>query len=129
MNNESNSNHHRQGARDDAFDSAMRTLHRDALQQVTPAVRWRLKPASAPPKGGVAGRFFDWRVGGALAGSVAAAVFALAVGVGLWRTPDTMSPAPAATLTAADANTGVLEQDPDFYAWLASEDADLLAVE
>jgi hypothetical protein len=116
---------------DARFDAAMRALHRDALDQLTPAVRWRLKPArpalprsAAEPRGA--------RMAPLWAGGVAA-VCALAVGVGLWRSADPVAPAaPAAQLVMEeldeDAAT-VLGEDPDFYAWLASDDADLVAME
>lgn len=117
--------------RDARFDAAMRDLHRSAVASVTPQLRWKLRPA---PTGGAAGRFGgrgfgDWRVGTGLA-AVTAAVFAVAIGFGL-RAPDDAA-SPTSTLAANDPATetvGVLEQDPDFFAWLASDDAALVAVE
>jgi hypothetical protein len=68
-------------------------------------------------------------MGTALAG-VAAAVFALALGVSLWRPVEDANPATGALVAVSpDDGATVLEQDPDFYAWLASDDADLLAME
>jgi hypothetical protein len=113
---------------EDRFDAAMRALHQDALVHVSPQVRWKLRPATGA-KSSRTSRAGTWRVSTVLAG-VAAAMFALALGVSLWKPLDDPSPT-TNTLAAAsvDDGTTVLEQDPDFYAWLASDDADLLAME
>lgn len=131
-------NMHPHDPRDEGFDAAMRTLHRASLAQVSPAVRWKLRPAAAPPLGGVAGYFGNmpirgmrirsWRVGAAFAG-VAASVFALALGVSLWRADVGSGTAAAPVAVATDESATVFDQDPDFYAWLASDDADLVAME
>jgi hypothetical protein len=123
---------HQHDDRNERFDAAMRALHQDALGQLTPSVRWRLKPAASRAHGGVAGRFAQSRIGPVWAGAMAA-VFAVAVGVGLWRStePAGVATAPAQVAVeqgASDAAT-VLGEDPDFYAWLASADADLVAME
>lgn len=126
-------NMHPHDPRDDRFDDAMRALHHASLAQLSPAVRWKLRP-SAKPQGGVAGRFDGmpigrWRIGTAFAG-VAASVFALALGVSLWRADDgTAAPTTAPATVAAEEAGAVFDQDPDFYTWLASEDADLVAME
>lgn len=114
--------------RDARFDDAMRRLHGAALASVSPQLRWKLRPAPAMT-GGVAGHFGAWRAGAAYA-TAAAAVFAVAVGIGL-RQPDTAGEAPPRlAVQQAEAGTvGVLEHDPDFFAWLASDDAALVAVE
>ncbi len=113
---------------DDRFDAAMRNLHRGSLGQLSPQVRWRLKPAAPEAKGGVAGRFGDFRIGPLWAGAFAA-MFAVAVGVGLWRNAGPAAPAAAPAPVAVEDAATVLGEDPDFYAWLASADADLVAME
>lgn len=118
---------HRDEGQDDRFDEAMRALHRSAVAQVSPQVRWQLRPASRPA-GGVAGRFADWRVDMAFAGT-AAAIFAVAVGLGLRDPAGTGTVPVEAAPAASPAAAGVLDQDPDFYAWLASDDAELVAME
>lgn len=113
---------------EDRFDAAMRALHQDALAHVSPGVRWKLRPATEA-RSSRSGRAGAWRRGAALAG-VAATMFALAQGVSFWKPLDDASPA-TNTLAAVSVDDGatVLEQDPDFYAWLASDDAELLAME
>jgi hypothetical protein len=112
---------------EDRFDAAMRALHQDALAHVSPGVRWKLRPATAAQSSRT-DRASAWRRATALAG-VAAAVFALALGVSLWKPLDDARPA-TNTLAAESVDDGatVLEQDPEFYAWLASDDAGLLAM-
>lgn len=112
---------------DTRFDAAMRTLHRDALAQVTPSVRWRLKPASLTARSATE-RNVALRAAPLWAGAVAA-VCAVAVGVGLWRAPDPAAAAATPAQFTADDSATVLGEDPDFYAWLASDDADLVAME
>lgn len=114
------------------FDAAMRALHHDALAQVTPGVRWRLKPAQPALEPRLRGHRGGLHLAPLWAGGVAA-VCALAIGVGLWRSAQAPLPsAPGVQLavndTGDDAAT-VLGEDPDFYAWLASADADLVAME
>jgi hypothetical protein len=68
-----------------------------------------------------------WPLGAAFA---AAAVIALAVGLRLH--PEALpQAAPEATVavSGADDATVLLDRNPDFYAWLASPDAEQLAME
>lgn len=110
---------------DDRFDQAMRNLHASAVAHVSPQLRWKLRPAPRIT-GGVAGRFGNWHVGPLAAGAVVAA-FAVAIGLALRGPQEATTTAPVATIAPEAAATGVLDQDPDFYAWLASEDAELVA--
>lgn len=121
-------------AGDDRFDANMRALHRTALEHVSPQVRFRLRPA-APPQGGVGGLFGHWRRGPLLAG-LGVAVLALALGIAVWPRGEPSAPvaegaiAGSAQPAQVDADAAfALEQDPDFYAWLASDDAALVAME
>lgn len=117
-------------SRDDRFDTAMRGLHRSALANLSPQVHWRLKPAERAPQGGVAGWFFGrWSPGQRVAGAGVAAL-AIALGMAVWPAADQVTPGgPAPAIATADDGAGVLEQDPDFYAWLVSDDAALVAME
>lgn len=111
------------------FDAAVRTCYRDAAAHVSPRVRWRLHPHAARGAAQPAARR-DWRLGTAFAG-LAAAVFALAIGLNLRAPVEPATQRPAAMTMATDAEapaTTSLDEDPDFYAWLA-DDADLVAME
>ncbi|TWI02669.1 hypothetical protein IP90_01766 [Luteimonas cucumeris] len=123
-------NDHRQS--DDAFDQALRGQYRQATRQLSPNTLARLRQVRHAATLGVPQRRgFAWPLLGG-AGALAAAVFAIAFGLNLRN--DTL-PATDATPTAVaigDAITepaSALDQDPDFYAWLGSADAELVAME
>ena len=108
-----------------------RELHARSLEAMSPRVRaqlqLRLQAAVAPRPSRVRGR--DWRW-------AAAPAFALALAFALPRLgvqPPGGDAAAAqvafAAATAAEAPVVPLEQDPEFYAWLASADAVALASE
>lgn len=113
------------------FDAGLRARHAEALQRLSPQVLAQLAQRrhaalrGQPPT--------NIRHGGlryAIAGF--AAVGALALGLQLQR-PAGLPLAPAATTAAVAASTPrndtLLDQDPEFYAWLASPDARQLAME
>ena len=112
------------------FDEALRGHHRVSLEQLSPQVRAQLaQRRHAAPRGSSPQR--SHRFGFAAAGF--AALCALAIGV-QFRTPPTPSAAPdtmvASTNTiSARTDSIILDQDPDFYAWLASSDAMQVAME
>lgn len=118
---------------DDRFDNAMRDLHAQAVSQVSSATRARLRVArhaAARPTGErEPRRGFTWVLGSGLA-----AVFAVAIGLQL---RPAQAPAPAASApplvattgtpanaTSFDADTALaaLDENPDLYLWLASND-------
>lgn len=112
--------------RDHAFDQAMRRLHAQAVEQVSPATRARLRTARhasaeaarAPHRGWV------WASG-------AVAVFALAIGLRLHApAPVVETPAVAAVESSYDADSAIasLDENPDLYLWLASNDDAVAAV-
>ena len=120
--------HHEQD--DHSFDQAMRRLHMQAVDQVSPATRARLRVARQAATTPAATREHRRGPGWVLATGFAA-VSALAIGLMLRPSPQApaaTSPAPAvaaATTTAAyDADTGLatLDENPDLYLWLASND-------
>jgi hypothetical protein len=114
------------------FDDALRGHHRISLQQVSPKTRAQLAQrrhaalrVTAPHR--------THRLGYAAAGF--AALCALAIGV-QFRNPSSqplpVTGAEVATNTTAipaRADSTMLDQDPDFYAWLASSDAMQVAME
>ena len=119
------------------FDAQARNLHRASLAQMSPQTLARLRAArhearrAAPASGGA--RPWRW---------IAATAFTavLAVGVGLQflpQAPTTTSPGATTTAPLAANNgdaldetaAGTLEEDPDLYLWLASAEAQPLAME
>jgi hypothetical protein len=112
--------------RDARFDAAMRQLHESAVDRVSGRTRLqlqqapRMEPATSPARP----HRFAWPLAASFA-----AVLALMVGMQLWNEP---APAPAAPATVADTDAdidAVLDENPDLYLWLASNDAYALAME
>lgn len=118
-------------ARDAAFDAAMRERYIAAGEHVSTQVRWRARPGVPRPASAGSARQRGWHPGGVFAG-VAAAVFAVALGIGLYS-PQVQSPGTAALASqqgGIDNSNPIepLDQDPDFYAWLDSDDVSSLAM-
>ena len=118
---------------DESFDRAMRDLHAQALTRVSPQARARLRaahtaadarhaPLRAPMRG----------LGWVLAGGCAA-VFALVIGL-QWRGPSPTAHVPTQTAgteaaddsidspDSTDSVVDALDENPDLYLWLASND-------
>ncbi len=116
---------------DDAFDQAMRDRYRRASGSVSAATRSQLRQARhAAAIGDTRRSRFSWPL---LLGGATAAAFAIAFGLGLHEqmllAPDTTQAATVATAAGYDDPALALDQDPDFYAWLGSADAELVAME
>jgi hypothetical protein len=119
--------HHEQD--DHAFDQAMRRIHLQAVEQVSPATRTRLRVARQAATTPGAARERRRGPGWVLASGFAA-VFALAIGLLLRPPPQApaaaLPPPEVATVTApaydADTALAVLDENPDLYLWLASND-------
>lgn len=120
---------------DAPFDAQARRLHAAALSHVSPQTLARLRAARhAATQDAPAARAGHWRW---MAATAFTAV--LAVGVGVQFLPDRQAAPPSATPPAmADAAAGsaddfnaasVYDEDPDLYLWLASVDAQPLAME
>lgn len=109
---------------DDSFDAAMRDLHAQALMQVSPQTRNRLRAARTAAAQRAPVRGFGW-----VLASGFAAVFALAIGL-QWQGPSGVSaPTPVAdsdtvdyVIDGMDTAVATLDENPDFYLWLASND-------
>ena len=106
------------------FDRRARALHSQALAALSPRIRAQLhNRQQAVARQPHAPHHWSW---------AAAAVLALAVAFGApWRSVheparDVLAAQASATATPALAT---LDQDPDFYLWLASADAVALASE
>lgn len=112
---------------DNAFDARQRGTWRTAVAAVPPSLAWRLRPA-APMRTHASSR---WPLGAALA---AAAVVAISLGLRPHpaTVPQAVSSSGASVVVASadtDDATATLDRNPDFYAWLASSDAEQLAME
>ncbi|WP_240096161.1 hypothetical protein [Thermomonas flagellata] len=135
-------------ARDLLFDAALRARHAEALGALSPRVRAQLAQRRAAALRGQAARpapALRWRP----AVAAFAAAGALALGLQLHRAPAPGAAAPVAALATADAAATttapatsapatplarpradtLLDQDPEFFAWLGSADARRLAME
>src|SRR5690606_15092398 len=107
-----------------AFERRARAAHQAAVQALAPRVRAQLRlRARQATAGGGPDRAPRW-------GWIAAPALALALAFALpWPgTRDDPAPAPAPVAAAPAVEVAApLEQDPDFYLWLASADAIALA--
>ena len=112
------------------FDEALRGHHRVALEQLSPKVSAQLAQRRHAALRGISPHR-NHRLGFAAAGF--AALCGLAIGV-QFRNPPTPSPAVNTIVAGTNASPSradniILDQDPDFYAWLASSDAMQVAME
>ena len=120
----------------DDFDRRMRALHARAVDQVPPRTLYELsvRRANAARAPQPAPRRAGWW----LAGTAAAAVVALAIGLqqpgqGPAGSDDALPPLALVAEAAgtADFEDGLasLEEDPDLYLWLDAQDSQFLAME
>ena len=115
-----------------AFDRSLRQLHAAAVAQISPQTLARLRSArhglenAAAPRRGHAWRW--------LAASAFSAVLAVAIGLQFMPRTDTV-PAAQPLIAATDAGddyasgSTALDENPDLYLWLASSEAEPLAME
>ena len=116
----------------DTFDHNMQKLHAASVSHLSPQTLARLRAArhglaeAAPQRG------HSWRW---ITASAFSAVLAVVIGVQFLPQSQTVSDAPAVASTSnvdEDTYTGstaVLDENPDLYVWLASQDAATLAME
>ncbi|MFZ5605695.1 MAG: hypothetical protein ACOY4A_00455 [Pseudomonadota bacterium] len=117
------------------FDASVRARHAEALQRLSPRVQAQLaQRRNAALRGQPAPARRSHRLHFAAAGL--ATLCALALGLQFRPVPSEAPGArlPAAALTAATpkaarAPTTLLDEDPEFYAWLGSSDARRVAME
>jgi len=96
-------------------DTALRALHAQALEQLSPATLARLRrdrQAAAPRRG---------RVHGWWMATACSAVAALALGYSFTVNPP-RTPAAPQVATAVDDSSDVLDENPDLYVWLGTTD-------
>ena len=111
------------------FDEALRRHHCVSLEQLSPKVSAQLAQRRHAVLRGTAPHR-SHRFGFAAAGF--AALCALAIGVQFRNPPSSTAPETilaSTTPAPARADSIILDQDPDFYAWLASSDAMQVAME
>ena len=117
--------------KNDTFDRDMQQLHATAVDNISPQTLARLRAARhglekeiAPQRG------HAWRWMTATAFS---AVLAVAIGMQFLPTAQPVAPASptVAAVVADEYTTGVtaLDENPDLYVWLASSEAEPLAME
>ena len=112
---------------DEGFDRALRAIHADAVSNVSARtraqLRQRLRGATRPAPS----RRHRWQLASAL-------VAVLLVAGAYWRTtmvsPETPSPAAVATNATDNGDlVAVIDETPDLYLWLDSDEATRLASE
>lgn len=112
---------------DAAFDAELRALHRTSLRQLSPATLAKLRAARASAQAAPAPRRWPWVTATAFSGL-------LALGLGLQFMTAPQGPGPQAAAASAGSgateNAGeLLDENPDLYLWLASSEAQPLAME
>ena len=101
------------------FDRQARQLHQAALQALDPATLARLR--AARQAGAQASHSRLGRRGGWVVATACSAL--LAVGLGVHLNRPVPAPAAASTVVATVDGDEVLEQNPDLYVWLGSQNA------
>lgn len=119
---------------DGGFDARARDAHRAAADSLSPRVRAQLRQRTRLALGGIGSAVAASRPAAPRWGWVAAPALALALAFALPRPAgDSPGNQPAETMAEAPAQptelAAPLEQDPDFYLWLASADAVALAAD
>lgn len=116
------------------LDATLRARHAASLEHLSPRVQAQLaQRRNAALRGESARR--GSRHGYRYAAAGFAAVFALMIGLRFGPTPPNAAlearPAVAAGTTAAEpsANVTMLDEDPEFYAWLGADDSQQVAME
>lgn len=112
---------------DHAFDAAIRASHEVSLDRLSPGVHAQLaQRRNAALRGQAVRRGHG--LGYAAAGF--AALCALAIGLQFGTLPAPVAPATTSPQASVSPSVGtMLDEDPEFYAWLASPDAQLVAME
>lgn len=120
------------GDADRAFDQSVRERYRQALVSLPPGTLARLRQArsEATQRQGGTRRAIGW-----LLATGCASVFALAIGLQLQRADPPPATAPAAAIASTEragdfgSATGALDENPDFYLWLAASDDALPSIQ
>jgi anti-sigma-K factor RskA len=115
-------------SRDDRFDAAMRQSYDAATNRLSARTQAQLQQrrraaSSGQPALEPSRRHFGWPVAASFA-----AVLALAIGLQVRWQPESTATVPIVADNDDNLDT-VLDENPDFYLWLASSDANALAME
>jgi hypothetical protein len=118
------------GAGGDAlFDRTLRQRHVEAVERLSPRVRAQLAQRR---NAALRGERVAPTHGVRYAAAGFAAICALAIGLQFGLMPSQTIPATSTGIASAATgatDTTMLDEDPEFYAWLASPDAQLVALE
>ena len=110
------------------FDDAIRAHHTASLERLSPRVRAQLaQRRNAALRGETVRRGHGIRY--AAAGFAALCALAIGLQFGTMPAPTTTAPATTSNVAVATPGATMLDEDPDFYAWLASSDAQRVAME
>ena len=109
------------------FDEALRGHHATAVERLSPRTRAQLTQRR---NAALRGERIAPAHGMRYAAAGFAAICALAIGLQFGMMPAPGNPAAGiASATTSSTDTTMLDEDPEFYAWLASADAQQIAME
>jgi len=97
-------------------DDALRGLHAQSLQALSPATLTRLRQARHSATSARAGRWRWWLA------SACSLVVALGIGVQFSGLGLHSGPAPAPVLATVEDNSALYDENPDLYLWLGDTD-------
>lgn len=97
-------------------DDALRSLHAQSLQALSPATLARLRQARHGARAHQRGRLRWWLA------SACSLVVALGIGLQFTGHGPLVGPAPAPVLAAAEDNSALYDENPDLYLWLGDTD-------
>lgn len=111
------------------FDARMRDLHRTSLAQLSPQTLSQLRAARANAHAKQRRRAWPW-----LAATACSGLLAAFIGMQWMPSDNTTNPGPATIasqgLQTASGDAGaLLDENPELYLWLASTEAQPLAME
>ena len=117
--------------RSESFDRDMRQLHATAVTHLSPQTMARLRAARHQAQTTAPQRGHAWRW---VAATAFSAVLAVTIGLQLLQEPASLPAAQpmVATVGSDDVyadSVGALDENPDLYMWLASSEAEPLAME
>ncbi|QIL21311.1 hypothetical protein [Thermomonas sp. HDW16] len=113
---------------DNKFDDALRAHHDTSLERLSPRTRAQLaQRRNAALRGERVRHGHGLRY--AAAGFAALGALAIGLQFGTVQAPTTSTPVAGNVVSSTAPVATMLDEDPEFYAWLASSDAQRLAME